>query len=169
MTIVWDIGTGRSPARTLLICTGIGRLMGTWAGLILTGPLILGNQIKGAVRINPAQVPIRRPIPVHIERVLAGDRPVPMSQTIVIPPGRGKLEIDFTACNLVAPQRESFRYKLEGFDETWTSTSRTRAAYYTNLPPGRYRFRVVASDGGSPVNASEASISLVWRPAFYQT
>jgi len=106
---------------------------------------------------------------VLIEGVLAGDRPVPLAETIVIPPGRGKLEIDFTACNLVAPQRESFRYKLEGFDETWTSTSRTRAAYYTNLPPGRYRFRVVASDGGSPVNASEASISLVWRPAFYQT
>ena len=125
--------------------------------------------VKGAVRINPAQVPARRPMPVLIERVLAGDRPIPLPGDIVIPPGRGKLEIDFTACNLAAPQRESFRYKLEGFDETWTSASRTRAAYYTNLPPGRYRFRVLASDAGSPLNASEASIWLVWRPAFHQT
>jgi ligand-binding sensor domain-containing protein/signal transduction histidine kinase len=125
--------------------------------------------VKGAVRFNPAQVPVRRPMPVLIEKVLAGDRPVPLSGEVVIPPGHGKLEIDFTACNLGAPQRESFRYKLEGFDETWTSASRYRAAYYTNLPPGRYRFRVLASDAGSPLNPPEASLAFVWLPAFYQT
>jgi hypothetical protein len=76
----------------------------------------LVSSIKGAVRINPAQVPIRQPIPVLIERVVAGDRPVTLSEGIVIPPGRGKLEIDFTACNLVAPQRENFWYKLEGLE-----------------------------------------------------
>jgi ligand-binding sensor domain-containing protein/signal transduction histidine kinase len=125
--------------------------------------------IKGAVRFSPTQAPVRRSMPVLIERILAGDRPIPNSGDIVIPPGRGKLEIDFTACNLAAPQRESFRYKLEGFDEGWTSASKTRAAYYANLPPGSYRFRVQASDAGSPSNLSEASIPLVWRPAFYQT
>ncbi|HEY1946536.1 MAG TPA: two-component regulator propeller domain-containing protein [Bryobacteraceae bacterium] len=139
------------------------------AGCIRSSGELWFPSVRGAVRIDPAHLPERRPVPVVIERVLAGETTVPLSQTIVIPPGRGKLEIDFTAPDLIGPQRVDFTYKLEGFDESWTSASKLRAAYYSNLPPGRYRFRVIATNAGTPGASSEASLSIDWRPAFHQT
>ena len=101
--------------------------------------------LKGVVRINPSALPVRQSMPVVIEQVVAGDSAVPLSGNIVIQPGHGKLEIDYTACNLAAPQRLSFQYKLEGFDDHWVSALRNRSAYYTNLPPRKYHFVVMAN------------------------
>ena len=124
--------------------------------------------VKGAVRISPSRIPVRHTAPVLIERIVADDRVVPVSSRITIPPGHGRLAIDFTLCELVNPQLFSFRYKLEGFDDNWTPALRGRSAYYTNLPPGHYRFHVMASDSASS-SASEASVALDLRPFFYQT
>ena len=61
--------------------------------------------LKGIVRIDPSGIPARESVPVMIEQVIAGDRQTAFSRNIVIPPGPGKLEIDYTACNLAAPRR----------------------------------------------------------------
>ncbi len=125
--------------------------------------------LKGAVRIDPSALPRRHSMPVVIEKVVAGDSSMPLGRNIVVPPGHGKLEIDYTACNLTGPQRLSFQYRLENFDDRWVPAIRNRSAYYTNLPPGMYRFVVRATDSGSPLTASEASVILELRPWFYQT
>ncbi|MDQ1473815.1 MAG: hypothetical protein QOJ99_5295, partial [Bryobacterales bacterium] len=125
--------------------------------------------VKGAVRIDPLQLRVGPVLPVLVESVMADDRPVPISGSISIPPGRGKLEIDYTTPDLLSPDRVTFRYLLEGFDESWTPSPRGRAAYYTNLPPGHYRFHVVARDGARPDRTSEAILPIVWEPFFYQT
>lgn len=125
--------------------------------------------IKGAVRINPDQQAAKRSMPVLIERAVSGDRSLPLSGDISIIHGDGRLAIDFTICNLAFPQSEVFRYKLDGFEERWNPATRTRTAYYTNVPPGRYRFRVQASDAGAPLETSEASLPFVFQPAFHQT
>jgi ligand-binding sensor domain-containing protein len=125
--------------------------------------------LKGIVRIDPSGIPARESMPVMIEQVIAGDRPVSLSRNIVIPPGAGKLEISYTACNLAAPRRLSFQYKLENFDDHWVNALQARSAYYTNLSPGKYRFVVRATDAASPLRSTEAAIALDLRPAFYQT
>lgn len=125
--------------------------------------------VKGAVRIDPGQLRNSRPAPVIVESILADERPMGISGAVRVPPGRGKLEIHYTACNLQSPERLSFKHILEGFDEGWTPGSSHRTAYYTNLPPGHYVFRVVATDGADPQHASEAAVALVWEPHFYQT
>jgi ligand-binding sensor domain-containing protein/signal transduction histidine kinase len=125
--------------------------------------------VKGAVRIDPGQLRVLPPSPVLIESIIADDRPVPLSHNVMIPPGRGKLEIEYTSPNLLSPERVTFKYRLEGFDDSWTPSPQRRAAYYTNLPPGKYRFRVAARDGAFPDRVSEAVLSLTWRPHFYQT
>ena len=125
--------------------------------------------LKGVVRIDPAGIRASVSMPVMIEQIIAGDRPAPFSRNIVIPPGRGKLEIDYTACNLAAPQRLSFQYKLEGFDDHWITALRNRTAYYTNLPPRKYRFVVMATDAASPLRTTQASVDLDLLPSFYQT
>ena len=125
--------------------------------------------VRGAVCINPGRVQERRIPPVLIERVVADLRTIPLAAPVRIPPGHGRLQIDFTLCDLVSPQRVSFRYKLEGVDENWISALRTRSANYTNVPPGKYTFHVIASETGSPSTESEASLTFRLEPAFYQT
>jgi signal transduction histidine kinase/ligand-binding sensor domain-containing protein len=125
--------------------------------------------VKGAVRIDPRRLRVTPDAPVLIESLLADDRAIPLAEHIVIPPGRGKLEIDYTSPNLVSPSRVTFQYRLEGFDETWTPSPNRRSAYYTNLPPGAYRFRVVARDGARPDHVTEAVLPFILRPHFYET
>jgi ligand-binding sensor domain-containing protein/anti-sigma regulatory factor (Ser/Thr protein kinase) len=125
--------------------------------------------VKGAVRIRPVNAPGRIAFPVLIEKIEADSRTIPLAGTVRIPPGHGRLQIDFTLCDLVSPQRVSFRYKLESFDENWTLALRNRSANYTNVPPGDYTFHVIASETGSPSSASEAVLKLRLEPAFYQT
>ncbi len=124
--------------------------------------------LKGVVRIDPAGVPAHEAMPVVIEQMIADGRPMALSGDIVIPPGPGKLEIDYTSCSLAAPQRLSFQYKLENFDDHWVSALRARSAYYTNLPPGKYRFVVMATDAASPLSSTQAAMAFDLRPAFYR-
>jgi signal transduction histidine kinase/ligand-binding sensor domain-containing protein len=139
------------------------------AGCVTAAGELWFPSIRGVVRIDPSQLQPSLPTPVLIEKIVAGGRVLPLSPKVSIPPGRGSLEIDFTACFLLAPQRLSFRYKLEGFDDDWNPAAKSRTAHYTNLRPGWYRFRVMAGDAGAPAQTSEASMVLVWSPAFYQT
>ena len=53
------------------------------------------------------------------------------------------LQIDYTALSLVAPEKVRFRYMLEGYDSEWQDAGNRRQAFYTNLPPRNYRFRVI--------------------------
>jgi signal transduction histidine kinase len=129
--------------------------------------------VKGAVHIDPERAPGRAPErrmpPVLIEKIVADSKTIPLASPVRISPGHGRLQIDFTLCDLVSPQRVSFRYKLDGVDENWISALRTRSANYTNVPPGNYTFHVIASETGLPSTESEASLTFRLEPAFYQT
>lgn len=130
--------------------------------------------VKGAVHIRPEIIAersaqVRRVPPVLIEKLVADSRTFPVGGPMKIPPGHGRLQIDFTLCDLVSPQRVSFRYRLDGVDENWISALRSRSANYTNVPPGNYTFHVVATETGSPSTESEALLTFRLEPAFYQT
>jgi len=106
---------------------------------------------------------------VAIEQVLVDGREMPTSDTLVVPPGEGRLQIDYSAIRLRSQERIRFRYKLEGFDEDWVPALNRRVAYYTNLPPRPYRFRVQAFEMNMPDRVAEASLPFVWRAHFYRT
>jgi ligand-binding sensor domain-containing protein/anti-sigma regulatory factor (Ser/Thr protein kinase) len=123
---------------------------------------------KGAVRILP-EVPERgSPPPVQIEQLLVDDRPTSVAPQLTLPPGDGKLELHYTAIRLRSPERIRFKYWMEGFDHGWTAAGQRRVAYYTNLPPGHYRFHVVAYELDAPHNASEQVLAFELRPHFYR-
>src|SRR5262249_18846855 len=79
------------------------------------------------------------------------------------------LEIDYTALSLAAPEKVRFRYKLEGWDSHWQDVGNRRQAYYSNLPPRHYRFRVVACNNNGVWNETGASLDFSIAPAYYQT
>lgn len=125
---------------------------------------------RGLVVIDPAQLKTNpNPPAVLIEQVLADGTPFDGKGPFTISPGRGQLEFHYTAIDLGAPERVRLRYKLEGFEEDWVEAGSRRAAYYTNLPPGHYQFRVTACNADGIWQEPATSIELVLEPHFYQT
>ena len=106
--------------------------------------------------------------PVHLEQVIADENILAIAPRIVLAPLTRQVEIDYTALSLVAPQRVYFRYRLENFEREWHSVGVRRQAIYTNLPPGTYRFQVIACNNDGLWNTVGDSVSLVVPPAFYQ-
>ena len=77
--------------------------------------------------------------------------------------------IDYTALSLVAPEKIQFRVKLEGQDRDWRESVNSRQAQYTNLAPGNYRFRVIASNNSGVWNEQGDTLEFSVAPAYYQT
>ncbi|HXF06398.1 MAG TPA: two-component regulator propeller domain-containing protein [Blastocatellia bacterium] len=125
---------------------------------------------KGVVAIDPTRLRANPlPPPVVIEQIKVDGNVIDLRKTAQAPPGRGELEIDYTALSLLDPQKVRFKYRLEGFDEHWTDAGTHRTAHYTNLPPGRYRFRVIACNNDGVWNEMGAAVEFYLEPHFYQT
>ena len=126
--------------------------------------------VKGLAMVDPARLvqPLAPPL-VAIERVLVDQKEIALDASADLPPGRGKLDFQFTGLSFEAPEKIRFRYILEGFEKEWTDAGTRRAAYYTNIPPGHYRFRVIASNHDQAWSPEGASVSFILEPHFYQT
>jgi len=126
--------------------------------------------IGGLVRVDPDRIrPNPVPPPVAIERVVVDRRAYAPAGAIVAPPGRGEVEVHYTALSFAAPARVRFRYRLEGFDRDWVEAGDRRTAFYTNLPPGTYRFSVMAANNDGVWNTTGATLPVTLRPHAYQT
>jgi len=88
---------------------------------------------------------------------------------LVVPAGHNHFQLDYAGLSFVAPQKVRYRYMLEGFDHGWTDAGSRRVAYYTNIPPGRYTFRVQAANNDGLWNTQGAALQFELRPHFYQT
>jgi signal transduction histidine kinase/ligand-binding sensor domain-containing protein len=109
------------------------------------------------------------PPPVHIEQIVADRRDYSPQENLRFPPRTRDIEINYTALSFVMPQRVRFRYRLEGYDTNWREAGTRRTAYYSNLKPGRYRFRVIACNNDGIWNEVGANSSFVIAPAYFQT
>jgi signal transduction histidine kinase/ligand-binding sensor domain-containing protein len=105
---------------------------------------------------------------VAIETVSADGKAI-AGTPLTIPPRKQRVAFSYTSLSLSTPERVQFRYRLDGFDPDWSASTTTRQAVYTNLGPGDYRFRVVASNGDGVWNGDEAVVSFAIAPAFWQT
>lgn len=126
--------------------------------------------IEGVTSINPKDLKKNpKPPPVHIERVIADNVEIPYSNNMQLSAGTRRLELDYTALSFLDPAKVVFKYKLEGYDTEWNHGDTRRSAYYTNLPPGQYKFHVIAANNDGIWNETGASLSLYLEPHFYQT
>jgi ligand-binding sensor domain-containing protein/signal transduction histidine kinase len=107
--------------------------------------------------------------PVQIQQVVADRKTYNANGQIHLPPLNHDLEIDYTALSFVAPEKIRFRYKLEGYDRDWQEAGDRRQAFYTNLPPRNYRFRVIACNNSGVWNETGAFLDFSIAPAYYQT
>lgn len=109
------------------------------------------------------------PAIAHVEAVSADGIQMSMGAPLRIPPSQKRITFGYTGLSLSIPTRVRFRYILEGFDHDWSDIVQTREAVYTNLGPGKYRFRVLASNSHGVWNGPEAAISFNVEPALWQT
>jgi ligand-binding sensor domain-containing protein/two-component sensor histidine kinase len=148
-------GAGGSPNFNPMVRTADGRL---W---------IADGLVK---EIDPAHLAQNDLLPpVQIEDVIADHKPYRLGRGVALPPLTRDLEIDYAALSFVNPQKVRFRYKLEARDTAWQEAGARRQAFYTDLPPGSYRFRVIASNNDGVWNDQGAAFAFVISPAWYQT
>ena len=139
------------------------------------GRLYFGG-INGFNIIDPAGVPIDTvPPPVLITQCTIFNDPVPITQsgTLDLPHDQNYISFEFVALDFTAPERNQYRYMLEGFDRSWTESGRRRFASYTNLPSGEYVFRVRGSNGDGTWSRQDASLTIriaspYWERAWFR-
>jgi ligand-binding sensor domain-containing protein/signal transduction histidine kinase len=128
------------------------------------------STIHGVIIIDPAH--IRRLLPpprVVVEEVQINGEDVNPARIAQVPPGQANLYFRYTALSYASPTRITFRHRLEGFDSEWVEAGSRREAFYTNLPPGKYTFRVSAANRDAPPNEADLPVAFTIEPRFYQT
>jgi signal transduction histidine kinase/ligand-binding sensor domain-containing protein len=128
--------------------------------LATNGGLVMADSRRIAAGIAPALV--------HVEEVSADGTPVEQTGTMTIPPRPERMTFGFAALSLSVPDRVRFRYRLDGFDHDWNEPVAERQAVFTNLGPGSYRFRVIASNSEGVWNSAEATLPFTIAPAWGQ-
>jgi len=84
-------------------------------------------------------------------------------------PGKHRIEFQYTALGFDAPERIRFRYRLEGLDSDWVDAGNRRVAFYSYVPPGSYRFHVIACNADGLWNETGATLALSVSKYFWQT
>jgi signal transduction histidine kinase/ligand-binding sensor domain-containing protein len=126
--------------------------------------------VAGIAEIDPREsraLQTSSPRPM-IDRVLVDGRAQPENGGLVIPPGRHRLELTFTAPLPSGGAWVQFRYRLDGLDKNWTVEEGDRIASYDGLGPGHYVFHVSASGNGGNWNDTGASLAITVQPFFFQ-
>jgi len=124
--------------------------------------------IHGVVAIDPA-AGSRLPPPVVLEEATADKVTLARDGQTTAPPGNNTFDFRFTALSFSAPEKLHFKYRLEPYDRDWVDAGTRRAAHYTNMPPGKYSFHVIAANSYGIWNEQGANMRFVLRPHFYET
>ena len=168
-TTVWDAADGVRLRSTAASSWGPRVAKSTDGKLwFLTG--------EGVQVIDPHHLPVNKfPPPVRIEQIVADHKVYWQNlaggavSNLHLPARIRDLQIDYTALSLVAPEKVHFKYKLEGQDSDWREVVNYRQVQYSNLAPGPYRFRVIASNNSGVWNEQGDVLDFSIAPAFYQT
>ena len=124
----------------------------------------------GIMVVDPRRPsPDKLTVPVHVEQIAADRKAYEPSSHVRLPALVRDLQIDYTATTLSTPERTLFRYKLESHDREWQDAGTRRQAFYNSLPPGNYRFRVIASNKNGMWNEEGATLDFSIAPAYWQT
>jgi len=141
------------------------------------GDLWFGT-LDGLARLRPKAQDDVAPIPpaVFVSSLLVNGSPWPVPDrgaeelgTIVLPPGRSQLHVDYFALAFVPGDAVRYEYRLGGADDTWTDAGAQRSVTYANLAAGRYDFRLRAADSTGLLSPRTAGFHLIVRPPFWRT
>lgn len=124
---------------------------------------------SGVSWIDPGHLlAVPTPPPVVVEALTADDQHYRFPRQVTLPPNSHAIQINYSSPLLGTPERVRFRYRLEGYDNGWQEAGSRRQAFYTGIPPGQYRFRVIASNGNGGWSEEASAMYITLEPAYYQ-
>ncbi len=127
------------------------------------------STIRGVLVVDPGRW--QRVLPatsVVVEDVIINGKSEEPRQLQLVPPGNANLTFRYAALSYVSSSRITFRYRLEGFDKNWVDAGARREAFYTNIPPGSYKFVVAATNADGKLYETSAPVHLRIAPNWYQ-
>ena len=125
---------------------------------------------NGVTMIDPRNVRVNpQPPPVLVEQVWVGKQRLDPRSPARLSPGAREFRFQYTALSFTAPEKVLFKYKLEGLDDKWVDAETRRIAFYNEIPPGDYRFRVIACNSDGVWNEAGAVFAFALAPHFHQT
>lgn len=129
--------------------------------------------VKGVAIVDPRNIPVNpNPPQVKIEEAEIDGESIPLDPTgavFTIRPNRAQVQFRYTGLSFSAPEKVRFRYRLEPLDKEWQDAGPRRTAYYSHLPPGDYRFHVIAANNDGIWNNTGSILAIRVIPAFWQT
>jgi ligand-binding sensor domain-containing protein/signal transduction histidine kinase len=109
------------------------------------------------------------PVTVRIEGMLVDGKYVATGNHIRISSGRHRLTFQYAGINVSNPERVRYHYRLADVDSSWSEPTSLREVDFTNIAPGRFEFRVAASNSDGVWNSNEAAIAFEVEPSIFQT
>lgn len=146
-------------------CTGATRSLLTSQGKVMVPTL------GGVCEISPSKLQTSNiPPEVLIRNVIVDDIEIStVNEFSEVEAGALRYKFEFAVMSYTAPERNQFRYKLEGFEKDWSFPDYSGHVEYTNLPPGNYTFKVIGANETNLWNTDPTSFSFRVKPFFYQT
>ena len=109
------------------------------------------------------------PMPVVIEKVYVDGQPVPgLNGVLTVTPDKHRLEIHYVGLDLANPEAVRYRYRIEGYQDEWADAGSRHAAYFQRIPPGSYRFQVIAADRHGLWNEAGATLAITVLPHWWE-
>ncbi len=99
--------------------------------------------------------------PKIIENVYSNNIPIILSHR------NNNITIEFASLDYSAPHKNQYAFMLENFDKNWNYSGSVRNVSYTHLPPGKYTFRVKASNNHNIWNDQGVSLQLLIKPPWW--
>src|SRR5271166_64122 len=125
---------------------------------------------EGIQVVDPRHLAVNKlPPPVHIEQITADRKTYDATNGLRLPPLVRNLAFDFVALSLVAPEKNRYRFKLEGWDRDWREAVNEFRVEYSNLPPKHYKFHVIACNNSGVWNEQGDMLEFSVALAYYQT
>jgi signal transduction histidine kinase/ligand-binding sensor domain-containing protein len=109
------------------------------------------------------------PVTTRLDGILVDGRPIPFASQIRIPPGRHRLTFRYGGVNVSNPDGVRYRYRLDNVDSEWSEPTRLREIDYTNIPPGRFGFHVMARNPDGIWSGNETTMTFEVEAAYWQT
>lgn len=126
--------------------------------------------MAGVIKVNPGKIVQNQTSPkVYIDEISVDFEPVFFNEQLALSPDKQSFEISYTALNFTAPEQLTFKYKLENFDQDWIEAGNRRTAFYTNISPGEYTFKVQAQNSEGVWSETQAILPVTIMAAYYET
>ena len=135
-----------------------------------TNGLLWFPTISGLAMLNPEDIPINTYIPpVYINNLIVDNLSVPLEDNLIIKSDKKRFVFEFNALSYYQPEENMYKFRLVGFEKNWNEATTENSISYTNLKPGNYTFKVIASNNDGIWNETGTEFSFKIKPYFYET